>query len=323
VVARGYRLGSHAPLEAQARQVGVACVDQALAALEDPREVTVHDARKRLKEARALLTLLRSAVPPEARDHCMGALRDAGRHLAHAREAAVRLRCFDALLSGAHLPVDRRELTALRTHLVDAHFQAESEAVRAGGVAGARDRLGVARRAFATLTLEREGWSSLAPGLRRQYARARRVLRTAADTPTTEAFHTWRQQSKRHQYHLELLAGVASGGLGKRLRKLRELNEILGDDHDLADLQDHLQQHLGGSHPAAVTLVCSLAAARSTALRREAVTRGLELFRPRPKALTRRVRQRVASRLGAAGPGLHKAGAASVGSPSAKLAGRG
>src|SRR4051794_31867359 len=57
----------------------------------------VHDARKRLKKARALLRLLREALGPRIYRRENACLRDAGRPLTEVRDAKVLVDTFDEL----------------------------------------------------------------------------------------------------------------------------------------------------------------------------------------------------------------------------------
>ena len=68
-----------------------ACIDGALAALveREPDDAAVHDARRELKRARALLRLLRATLHARVYRGADLLLRDAGRSLAQARDVAV------------------------------------------------------------------------------------------------------------------------------------------------------------------------------------------------------------------------------------------
>ncbi len=57
---------------------------------------------------------------------------------------------------------------------------------------------------------------------------------------TEEEFHDWRKFVKYHFYHTRLLAGVYGKAARKRAKDANELEELLGQHHDLAVLRERI-----------------------------------------------------------------------------------
>jgi CHAD domain-containing protein len=227
------------------------------AATDAELETSVHETRKAIKRSRSLLRLAGEQVPASSRKRANRALCNAGRALSGTRDADVALTTFEAVLDDARRRV-RRSRGAQRLHrrLVD-----ERDAARRGlQDAGARERalaqLWSARvelgGAIAATDASRRGarragaaqsrYADVAPGIGRIYQRGRRRMRTARRRRSIAEMHEWRKRVKDLRYGAEAL-GV-DGKRGEKLRRIAaradKLGELLGEEHDLALLQQRL-----------------------------------------------------------------------------------
>lgn len=195
-----FRFTRQEALGAGVRRLAEAELAAAVALLRDDTttaELRVHGARKASKRVRALLRVIRAALPgPRFRAANYG-LRDAARGLAAARDAAVALATFDELV-----PLPDAALAAVRD-----------------GLAG-----------------EGLTWDVLADGLEASYRQGRLAMRAAFSAPEDEAFHDWRKRAKDLWYQVQLVRDACEPVLGGLEELLDELGERLGDDHDLAVL---------------------------------------------------------------------------------------
>ncbi len=266
---------------------------QALARLADDTEKNVHGVRKRIKRLRALLRLARFSIARDDYKKANSALRDASRLLATARETAVRKRGLELMLRA--LPQENEAFTqTLRQMIVGqapvATPGASSSVPDDETVQRAQQHLATAAAVFATLGDVRGKWSVVRPGFRRSYALGREFMRQSLQDTSTHAFHEWRKWVKYQWHQVELLTPVWPEELGLRCTVLKRLADVLGDEHDLADLREHL---LSASVPLefAGDLEQLLAAldARRAELRRDALRIGTRLFAEKPAAFEGRV----------------------------------
>jgi CHAD domain-containing protein len=233
-----FRLTRREPLTANVRRLADAELTTAAALLRDDAvapPLRVHGARKATKRVRALLRLVRAGLAaPRFRAANIG-LRDAARGLAAARDAAVALATFDALVpapDGALAPV-RAALLAATDH--DAAPEA-ALASRAGLARAAEALDGVRDEISAALDERALIWKHLEAGLQASYGGGRRAMRAAFRQPEDEAFHAWRKRIKDLWYQTQLLASACEPVLGALERMLADLGDHLGDDHDLTVL---------------------------------------------------------------------------------------
>ncbi|MBL9107404.1 MAG: CHAD domain-containing protein [Myxococcales bacterium] len=291
-----FRFTRQEALGAGVRRLAEAELAAAVALLRDDTttaELRVHGARKASKRVRALLRVIRAALPgPRFRAANYG-LRDAARGLAAARDAAVALATFDELV-----PLPDAALAAVRDGLRAAAerepaARPDAPALTSGEQGEAAREDGVLVAAAAALERVRAGlgdglageeltWDVLADGLETAYRQGRLAMRAAFTAPEDEAFHDWRKRAKDLWYQVQLVRDACEPVLGGLEELLDELGERLGDDHDLAVL---------AAQPAAagqVELAASIARRRER-LRREAWDLGRKIYAERPRAFVRRV----------------------------------
>lgn len=195
--------------------------------LADPVEM-VHDARKAMKEYRALLKLLKSPEAKSARAAAAGVART----LAGSRDRAAALESLDALASAGVLgEADAAAAAAALGGAPEEGAEAETHrsALRAF-LADARLRLdyGLAGQAAA---------ADLAAGIRRTYRRARR-----AEWVTPEAMHETRKSVVSHRYQMSFLAAFAdTPAAGERAGEVQKLRDLFGAYQDIATLRPMLE----------------------------------------------------------------------------------
>ncbi|HLH13663.1 MAG TPA: CHAD domain-containing protein, partial [Solirubrobacteraceae bacterium] len=225
-----------------------------------PSEKAVHETRKAIKRLRALLRLLRSELGERAYERETATLRQVAHELSGARDAAVMVATLDALAERHPCELARRHgVIALRRRL-HAHSDRLSRATLADASARANvlGELHALRWRVAAWTLPKSGGIELVDAdLQHLYRQGReRCERVARDKgERTLEMHKWRKRVKDLRYAAEMLErrgeprskreSRASTRAHKLAARADELGELLGEDHDLAVLAEHL---LAGAH---------------------------------------------------------------------------
>jgi CHAD domain-containing protein len=191
-----------------------------LADPELPAEKRVHEARKRFKEIRALLRMIREPLG-EQFAHENAWYRDAAHELAASRDADAILEALDKL--GLPQTVARRARKKI-------------ESGRAGHpslepiVANVIDQLVVAHGRLGMWPELGSSFETIAPGLLRTYRDGRRDMKRHRNA---EELHDWRKRVKEHWYHAQLLRDLWPGMMEPYADELSTLSKTLGDHHDL------------------------------------------------------------------------------------------
>lgn len=286
-----YRLEPGEPIEEGVQRLARERVDRALEALateHDAAVAGVHDARKRFKEVRALLRLVRDPLGKTfpAENRCY---RDLGRRLSGARDAEATVETFERLVG--HFPnalseAEREAARAALTARLERNGRAVPETVNevCAELHAARERIG-------HWTPDATGFDALASGLRKTYRDGRRQRDVAYAHRTDEAFHEWRKRIKDHWYHIKLLRGSWAPVMTARQDQLKALSNLIGTDHDMAVLRRTLSDEPGMLGDRALGMrVRELAGQAQAALRAQAEPLGRRIYAEKPGALVKRLR---------------------------------
>lgn len=240
--------------------------------LDDPKAPAaerVHDARKRFKEIRALLRLVREPLGGQFA-HENAWFRDAARDLATARDADAVIEALDKLA----LP---RAVAKRARKVVDA--QRASHPPLEPVIENVLEQLVIAQGRLGMWPELDDSFDTIAPGLLRTYREGRRGMRRYGDAEgDAEELHEWRKRVKEHWYHAQLLRHVWPEIMKPYADVLSTLSKALGDHHDLHVLRD---------------LVPELADpidARQAELEQQAMSIGLRVYAEKPAARLARMR---------------------------------
>lgn len=108
---------------------------------------------------------------------------------------------------------------------------------------------------------------------------------TAASVQSAHNFHWWRKRVKYLRHQMELLRPMFPEVLEGYIAALDHLGELLGEEHDLAELVALLAEHPElCSDDAELTLMVALAEHRRTELQIKALAIGRKVYAESPKA---------------------------------------
>jgi CHAD domain-containing protein len=233
-----FRLKKNEAASAGIRRIVSEEIDEAIKLVEDektdPAE-TIHELRKHFKRMRAVVRLVRDELGDEIYRRENGVLRDLGRRLSPARDAAVRVSALDRLQEKDG--VSKADVAALRNKLVLQHRAAVRRVHTPTSLDAIRRELSGLRRRVRSWPLTKPGFGCLEFGLRRSYRDGKRNEVDAYTEQTDEAFHEWRKRAKDLRYHVELFKPTWPEVMMDVEDALHDLTDRLGDDHDLADLR--------------------------------------------------------------------------------------
>jgi CHAD domain-containing protein len=244
------------------------------------RERAVHEARKSLKKIRGLLGLIAKPLGRvyKTEDRYF---RNIGQQLSKLRDSAVLLETFDALV-GRHPELDSVALVNMRCNLLRWKREAAAEKQVSAEVWQA---LAAARAKAVIWPLDRLlQFPAVLVDLTAVYRAGRKAYRKALREQTAESFHDFRKQVKKHWYHLRLFEGHLSSEMKKRVKELRTLETVLGDEHNLAVLRERIAADVettGDRHE--IRAFLAVLEDEGKQLRELAMKSGEELYAARPR----------------------------------------
>ena len=257
---------------------------------------SIHDARKRVKKARAALRLARETFGERLFRRENHALRDAARPLSEIRDAKILVEALDALMADLSRS-DRRVASRLRATLLANQVRIRRHSLRRkedlapllGSLESIQDRArhwpeGKGRKAQPR------------SGVERVYEAGRDAAAAARLEPTVEHLHEWRKQAKYLWHQLQFLGPFRRQGLGRLERQVRALSDRLGEDHDLAVLRQRLARAPVKMARAARDGMTRAIDRRRCALQAKAWVLGAKVYRERPGEFRDRIRRELRTR---------------------------
>ena len=129
------------------------------------------------------------------------------------------------------------------------------------------------------LDVSGKGWKALNPGVRTAYSGGRCAYETVLGDSSPENFHEWRKRAKDLWYQVTLLRPVWPEQMDAMANELEALGEYLGDDHDLAVLQQAAEESCAGDdHARELETLKGLIAERQRELRAAALALGARFY---------------------------------------------
>lgn len=268
---------------------------------EDEFANAVHQSRKSMKRVRALLRLVRGELTERVFGYEDRAIRDTGRLLAEVRssfavtEAGMLIRdlygdllapsTFDELLARLTHRRDLIELTALEDPQLIGRVVHNLEKAHSRYTAWPTDPDASAVYGLGI----RDDYAAIEPGLHDTYSRGRTEMVAAYRSRTSYDFHEWRKRAKYLRHQIEFLAPLWPEVVVGLAATLDRLGEILGEDHDLAELAEliHNRPDLC-RNPRERSLFAALIAQRRAELQTAAEILGRRVYAEKPGALRHR-----------------------------------
>ncbi len=290
----GYKLRPRDPAE-EVRKVARQGIDKAIEALNvSPAERAegVHQARKRFKELRALLRLVRKPLGSDFKRENQR-LRDLGRALAESRDAAAMLESWDLLAQRFAEPFAEEGFRLARRRLNDRARRGEADISGLDQrIDEVKSELEAFRKRVEDWKLSPKGFDLFAAGVKRTYADGCAELAKVRVDMSDHQLHEWRKRVKDHWYQTRLLEPGWPTLMQLRSDTLKRLSDMLGDDHDLAVMLELMrsQPDLFGESAQRERLEVMIAERRGE-LQSGALKTGSEIYLDAPDELVARWRR--------------------------------
>ena len=252
---------------------------------------SIHEVRKNIKKARALLRLVRPEMGDlYAKQNVQ--LRDAGRKLSDLRDAGALIGVLDTLRKGSRSKPAEQELASVRRLLNRQKRKLEEEARTRKTVPAVRGEMVQAHKSIRRWPLDSDGFSAIEAGLTRTFRDGRKALAQARKSGSREDFHEWRKRVKDLWYQVRLLKKLWGDVMEGYERSLKELEDALGEDLNLAILEErvHSMSPGNGAGRNAASVTKAIDSSREE-LRKRALEVGQRVYAAKPREFTRQIRR--------------------------------
>ena len=210
-----------------------------------PPPNAIHEARKSLKKARAILSLIDDDAG-RGIGRAKKRLRKIGHTLSQLRDADAMVEIVDKLHRRTPHLLDAPTLKTLRTWLTTRRKAAVAAASKKKTWDKLDGELQVLRREAKRWKPSHRAFGALSNGIAASHRRGRKALARATKRRRADDFHRWRKQIKSLWYELRLLER-AGPRVGRDVQALHQAESWLGDDHNVVVLCAALAQD-GSQH---------------------------------------------------------------------------
>lgn len=275
------------------KRIATEQIDKAIAELNDTNESdidrAVHQARRRLKETRAVVRLVRDRLGKKVYKRENARFRDIGHGLACLRDSKVKIITLDTLPNHFTNTVEPEAFTNIRRELQDEYRQEYQRIIEQDLVTLVKHQLKDARGAIANWKIGSNDWSAIDESLERVYRRGYKGLDKAISDPTAENLHDWRKRVKYLRYHLCILSPIWTKMMEAWVDRTHELSNYLGDEHDLAVLKDFILDRSEKFEREKISAIINLIDRRRAELQSTAIILGKRIYTERPKKFVNRL----------------------------------
>ena len=300
-----FRLHSGEPLGRGLKRLGVDAIDEAIRVFYDgdvPFGEAVHIARKSTKKVRSLLRLVRFEIGEQVYRFENEWLRDTSRLISAVRTSAVLVNgaedirdmygplladgTFDEVLERLAVNRDRIEGRVMEDPEIIPRVVSNLERARGRYESWPADP--EARRVYGIGL--RDDYRAIRPGLTAIHARGRHQMVAAYQAPSAESFHRWRKRVRYLERQMEILTPLWPEVMIGMAITLDRISELLGQDHDLAELLQALADRPDlCPNPLERALMTALAEQRRSDLQTAARILGRRIYAEAPSAFAGRL----------------------------------
>ncbi len=288
-----YQLNREENLEEGIQRIAKELVDTAIADIEseemDPN-MKVHEVRKRCKEFRGLVRLVRPAFEDTYKFENVW-YRDSARQLTHIRDSHTIINTLEKLLENFSQVIMSDELLPLKEALELRKEEITGNDYLKEKLSAFKQRMILGRERIDYWHLDKNNFFAAQRGSIKTYKRAHKAMNEAYNYPTVESFHEWRKRVKYHWYHTRLLELSRQDVLTDYAEEVHKLSEFLGEEHDLAVLkQILLDENNDLIDNRTLRSLFGIINQRRKELRSEARPIGMRLFSEKTSAMANRFR---------------------------------
>jgi CHAD domain-containing protein len=205
------------------------------------REGDIHAVRTTIKRVRAILRLIEPAIANASFRKENQRLKKTARLLAPMRDVAIGLHTLRGLAGAATRQQKRHDASIVHDHFAK-NVSMPDGVTQKSVMRVTVQALEAHRRRLRKLRIISADCQAMRISLEKVYHSCRRRMKRAFSEGDDDSFHRWRIRLKNLYYELQFLEPIFSRRLRSMIARLKRLESMIGDDHDIAVLKASLQK---------------------------------------------------------------------------------
>jgi CHAD domain-containing protein len=289
------KLQKKSSLSQQSQQIATTLLREAQRTLvkQSKRKVgeRVHTGRKKFKQLRGLLRLIRYGLGDEVYRQENTVLRDSGRPLSDVRDSDVMIETFDKLVEEYKKQTRKALVKKIRTALVKRRTRIWKQVLeKEKAMTKVKSLTKQLQNNIKKWPQFPDEFGVLKKGIRKIYARGQEEMDTAFKDLSDENLHEWRKSVKYLRYQLEFLQDMKPEVLNEMADLAHDLADTLGLDHDLAVLDGLIQSEIKSITSKEKKLLTDLIQKGRSELQKDAKAMGPQLYADTPKQFCKQLK---------------------------------
>lgn len=254
-----------------------------------PDKRAIHEARKRVKKARAIFDVIKQDKG-RGLSGARKRLRSVNRTLSRVRDADAMAETLSKLVHREPQLLSEHTRERLRRKLSSHRDAVVKAAAGKDEWSDLVDELRSLEKASKRWSSAHRQFGALEPGLRAVHKRGRTAFAAALESRRAADFHEWRKEIKALWYQLRLIED-AGAIIERHIGALEKAQAALGDDHNVTVLCDYLSStHSSVYDSAELQRFFSRAEQYQQQLRRSAIAAAGTIYRTSSRAFVQRIR---------------------------------
>lgn len=202
----------------------------------------IHNTRKSFKKLRSLVRLARPILGKKLFRSENRLYRDLARELAAPRTYGALLET----LAKFNQRADMQSLAPLLSdleHMILAEKKRQENDLEIVALIGLIAQIDDAIDRWSSLSLPSAKFDTLAHGFAATYGMGRDSLGIVLDKNTSVHLHEWRKHMQQTWRHMQILTLIWPEDIMPRIKLAREISQLLGTEHDIAELLTFIKSH--------------------------------------------------------------------------------
>lgn len=285
-----YRLLKEEPLGEGIKRIGYSLNAQAMDHInelaEDNPHEAVHELRKRFKELRAVIRLIRDALGDiyQQENHFY---RDLGRQITDIRDLKAFIEALNLLKDQHNEQLYKNAFSKTEAFLNNRLSTLAEKMNLEETLLYIKSQLDEHAIIIKEWPVELKAFKDISKSLERVYERGYKMMRIINSDPSVENFHELRKRGKYMRYHMDLISFIWPGMMNAEEQEFGNFSDLLGDDHDLALLLSLLTKEKPDEEE--YQLLKAIINDKRAALQRGILELGAKLYAERPRIFVRRI----------------------------------
>lgn len=252
-------------------------------------DLIVFNLRKRVKNLRALLKLLRKEFGEEFYKKNNFALRDVNRRSSAIRNFSALIKVSEILKSASNDPICNEALNLLQNRIESDFEEVKRKTDYDALLNFYKYQLEKFKARLLHNQIDTNRFSSIKYGIFKIYSDGKKNLSMVIDNPESEVLHDWRKNTKDLYYPLLSLTPLWKSVISGYTKEIKLLSDILGELHDLYELKLYIQSLI--DNPFDFTSVLYFIESQNPSLIEESVLLGRKIYAENEEQFSERIKK--------------------------------